>query len=313
MNTPCAWNTHWGESLNQGLQFCSLLLGSLEIGEVLLSGSISEWVVLELWLSLSTTSSLPNCLQFVSPVVLHPVEHLRLQSRLHASNSSEWKTMPLHCAFPSLYHPLDLQAHLKTTTSSENSSHWENRFLVCLWLEVWIQFSLSSEFASPHCFQSYTDGTDQNPKLHTQYESCPLLDGFPLDVKVSYKRWWIFHWFSCLSMLLFRSTWLTFPFSACNIFTSVNSVAYVHRSMTLLNVSTTLGIVNTRTGSTADASAACTWGAVALITKGGGVSNSVSAMYNTSVFNWKSRDCPSAPYSPTLEECSPTKLTVATP
>jgi len=33
----------------------------------------------------------------------------------------------------------------------------------------------------------------KNPKLHEQCESRPLLDGFALDVKVSYDTRWIFH------------------------------------------------------------------------------------------------------------------------
>jgi len=53
-------------------------------------------------------------------------------------------------------------------------------------------------------------------KLHEQCESWLLLDGFALDVKISYNTLWIFHRFSGLSIVVIRSSWVTFAFSVCN-------------------------------------------------------------------------------------------------
>ena len=76
-----------------------------------------------------------------------------------------------------------------------------------------------------------------------------------MDVKVSYNTRWIFHRFSGLSRLVFRSWWVRFAFSACNKLMSLKSVGNVILSMTLLNVSATPGIVTTRIGSRVDVSA----------------------------------------------------------
>jgi len=50
---------------------------------------------------------------------------------------------------------------LTPATSSENTSHRVNGILALQWLEVWIQFSHSSQFARRHYFYSCTDGTYQ--------------------------------------------------------------------------------------------------------------------------------------------------------
>jgi len=97
----------------------------------------------------------------------------------------------------------------------------------------------------------------KHPKLDKQCESWPLLDGFALDVKVSYETRWIFHWFSSSSRLLFRSLWVTFAFSMCNKSMRLKLIAYVISSLILLNVSATPCIVTTRIGSRANASTGC--------------------------------------------------------
>jgi len=103
------------------------------------------------------------------------------------------------------------------------------------------------------------------PKLHVQCDSWPLLDGLALYVNVSYDTRWIFHWFSSSSMLVFRSSWVRFAFSACNRLTSLKSVPCVISSMTVLEVSATPGIVTTEIGSWANISAGCPWGGVVCI------------------------------------------------
>jgi len=90
------------------------------------SPSGSEQVVSHSRVSILTTSLLCRALQFGSSVVPHPVEHPGLKSRLHASNSSQRNAVPRCRAFPSKSHHLDLQAHLNTATSSENTSHRVN-------------------------------------------------------------------------------------------------------------------------------------------------------------------------------------------
>ena len=67
------------------------------------------------------------------------------------------------------------------------------------------------------------------------------------------------------------------------MFTSVTSVPYVILSMTLLNVSATLGIVTTRIGSNAEVSAECFRGGVVWITKMQRALNSVAAMDMTPI------------------------------
>jgi len=99
-------------------------------------------------------------------------------------------------------------------------------------------------------------------RLHEQCESWPLLDGFALDVKISYDTRWIFHRVSGLSRLVLRSSWVRLALSAFNKSISLTSVANVISSMTLLNVSATPGIVTTMIGSRADVSAGCPCGGV---------------------------------------------------
>jgi len=82
-----------------------------------------------------------------------------------------------------------------------------------------------------------------------------LLDGFALDVKVSYDRRWMFHPFSGSSILVFTSSGMIFALPACHKSTSLKSVPYVMFSTKGLNVLATLDIVTTRIGPRANASA----------------------------------------------------------
>jgi len=82
-----------------------------------------------------------------------------------------------------------------------------------------------------------------------------LLDGFALDVNVSYNIRSIFDRFSGSSPLVFRSSWVRFAFSACDKVMSLKFVRYVILSITVLNVSATPGIVTTSIGSQADVGA----------------------------------------------------------
>ena len=95
------------------------------------------------------------------------------------------------------------------------------------------------------------------PKLHEQYESWPLLDGFALDVEVSYDTRWIIHRGSGASRLVFRFSYVRFAFSACIKSMSLKSVAIVISLMTLLNVSATPGIVTATIASRVDVRAGC--------------------------------------------------------
>jgi len=102
---------------------------------------------------------------------------------------------------------------------------------------------------STHHLVLYWWDSSNNSKLHVQYKSRLLLDGFALDVKVSRETRWIFHQLSSLSELVFRSLWMRFEFSTYNKLIRSKLVQYVISSMTLLDVSTTLGIVTSRIGS----------------------------------------------------------------
>jgi hypothetical protein len=64
----------------------------------------------------------------------------------------------------------------------------------------------------------------------------------------------MFHQISGLSILVFRPVWVRFAFSTCIMLMSLKLVPYVILSMTLLNVTATLDIDNTRIGSKADVS-----------------------------------------------------------
>jgi hypothetical protein len=118
-------------------------------------------VVFHWQVSTLTTTWLSRDLQFEPSGVPHSVKCPGLQSRWHTSNASEWDTLPQHCAFRSQSQSLDHLVHLKTATLSETTTHRVNGFPALQWLEVWIQFSLLLQFASPHCFLSCTNGTYQ--------------------------------------------------------------------------------------------------------------------------------------------------------
>jgi len=77
-----------------------------------------------------TTFLLFRAVHFESSGVPHPVELVYLQSAFHALNTSLQNIVPWRRAFPSHYHPVDLQVHLKTATSSENTSYRVNGILV---------------------------------------------------------------------------------------------------------------------------------------------------------------------------------------
>jgi len=111
-------------------------------------------------------------------------------------------------------------------------------------------------------FVLYRWDSSKIPKLYELGESWLLLDGFALNVKVSYDTTWIFHRFSGSSILVFRSRWVRFAFSGCNKLMSLKSVPYVISLMTLMNISTTLGVVTTKNGSKADVCAECPCGGV---------------------------------------------------
>ena len=104
-------------------------------------------------------------------------------------------------------------------------------------------------------------------KLHEQCESWLLLDGITLDVEVSYYTRWIFDQFSGSSRLLFKSLLVRFVFSVCNKLIPLKSVPNVISSMTLLNFSSTPGIVTTRIGSMSNVTARCPCGGVDWITE----------------------------------------------
>jgi hypothetical protein len=90
------------------------------------SPSVSEPGVSHSQVSILTTFLLFRALLFGTSGVPHPVDHPALQIGWHASNSAQRNTVHRRGAFPSKSHPLDLQAHLKTVTSPDNTSHRVN-------------------------------------------------------------------------------------------------------------------------------------------------------------------------------------------
>lgn len=75
----------------------------------------------------------------------------------------------------------------------------------------------------------------------------------------------IFHRFSDMVILLFKFLQVRFEFSVCNRFGSWKLVQVVIPSMTLMNLSSTMGIVTTSIGSHTKVSTGCSWGGVVLI------------------------------------------------
>jgi hypothetical protein len=102
------------------------LIQSIPNQQGLHSPAVSEQVVSLSHVSIQTTSGSSRALQFGSSGVPHPIVHVPLQSGYHASNSAQWNTVHRRHAFPSLSHPLDRQAHLKTATFFETTSHRVN-------------------------------------------------------------------------------------------------------------------------------------------------------------------------------------------
>jgi len=162
-------------------------------------------------------------------------------------------------------------------------------------------------------FVLYWWDSSKIPKLHGQCDSRPLLDGFALEVNVSYIIRWIFCRLSGSSILVFRSWQMRFAFSVCNMLTSLKLVACVTSSMTVLKVSATPGIVTTMIDSSAYISAGCPWGDVVWISnRRRGTEFNLWSGYHSRFHRqcWESR-C--VPKSPTLPGYSPIKWTVATP
>jgi len=93
--------------------------------------------------------------------------------------------MSLHHSSPSQHYPLNLQAHQKMATSSDNTSHRVNAILAKLEFEVWIQFLLLGKFASPHCIKSCNDGTLQK----SQHSPNRMTVGHCLMVLISIFRY----------------------------------------------------------------------------------------------------------------------------
>jgi len=108
-----------------------------------------------------TTCLSSRGLLFGSSSMPHPVEHFCYQSGLHGSNCSQRTTVHWHHTFPSMSHPLDLQAHLKRATSYDTTSHRVNGIPGVQLLEVWNQFSHLSQLCSPQYVSSCTVGTDR--------------------------------------------------------------------------------------------------------------------------------------------------------
>jgi len=170
------------------------------------SPSVSKHVVSHSQVLILNTSWLSRPLQFWSLGVPHPIEHRGHQSWRHASHSSQWNTVAWHSAFPSPSHPLDPQAPLKTATFSENTSHRVNGIPVLQWLEVLIEFSHSSQFASPYSFWSCTNAThwtSQNSVNSMRVGHCLMVSLLMLRYHTTNDRYCI----GCLA----RAYWCTDP------------------------------------------------------------------------------------------------------
>jgi len=209
--------------------------------------------------------------------------------------------MPLHNSFLSHCHPLDLQAHPKTATLSDNTTHRVNGIQAYLQLEVWIQFPHSSQFGSPYCFL-YCARWDSSeiPNLPAQYASLPVREGLTLDVKLSYETSCISNQLSSSLILVFWSMWQRSANSACNMGASSKLIWYVISSMKVSNLAATSGVVTARMGSRANGSGRCPWAGVVCISRGGRALNSPSPTSTTSVLHWQSLDIHFALYSSTL-------------
>lgn len=84
---------------------------------------VLEHLDFDLKVSIPTTSQSFKDLQSASFGALRPVVHLYFPLSRHESNTKSQKPVPLHNAFPSLNHPVDLQPHLTTAISSANTDY----------------------------------------------------------------------------------------------------------------------------------------------------------------------------------------------
>jgi len=125
------WTLHAPKALHEVYLYIRVPdLFALPLSTQVMGGVISplgsKWVGIHWLVSIPTTSLSCNTLQSVTSGEPHSVELFHLLSEEHASNFSQQNPMPLHHPFPSLYHSLQLQVHLNTTTSSDNTSHKVN-------------------------------------------------------------------------------------------------------------------------------------------------------------------------------------------
>jgi len=142
--------------------------------------------------------------------------------------------------------------------------------LVIEWKEFWCSsdLNLESNFRI-HCNLPAQNGVShvlmgliKNPITPSTVGEFAVAWCFALAVQVLYDTRWIFILFSGPSILVFRSFWVRFAFSAWNKLAKVKLVPGVILSITVIKVSTTPGIVTIRIGSRAGTSAGFRFGRV---------------------------------------------------
>jgi len=106
-------------------------------------------------------------------------------------------------------------------------------------------------------FSHEPTGLIRNPKTPCTVEQLAIACFFSLDVNISHDIRWIFHCCSASSIAVFRSSWVRFVFSECNMLVGLKLFPYFNSSMIHLNITATAGIGTTRIGSWAVESAGC--------------------------------------------------------
>jgi len=245
INPPYSWRTSQSGSFHKGLQFWVLFPSPWQNNQMSILGWNPDWWFPICSVQISPPAGCPGLCN-----ADHLVHHIlvtfvvfNLDGMHHTPRCRTQCFCSVvfhHCIILWIFRCTGKQLHHLTT---KISSWMESRCCCNLKLESILAFIAICQHTL--FLVLYWWDTSKIPQLHKQHASWPLLDGFALDVRVSYETRWIFYRFSGLSRLVFQSMLVTFPFSVCNKFIIFKWVPYVISSMTLLNVSATPGIVTT--------------------------------------------------------------------
>jgi len=213
---PCSWRTSHGVSCHLVTRFCLLCLMPQQRWKVyIVLRNLNQWFpICNVWFT-----SPPDHPGLAIWIMQHTAALGALLSCVQMACIALC-TME-YSAFPSKYHPLDVQVCVTTAPLSGNTNHRVNGILVLLWLEAWKFLACIAICQPSQYFCLNRQESLYIQKLHEQCKDWLLLDGFTLNVIVLYKTSWTCHRLSGLSMLVFKSSLVRFTVSGSDKFTSL--------------------------------------------------------------------------------------------